>query len=46
VSHWIIAPVVLTSMLAAAMVLIMRHHLLLQRVFSVAGILTLVAIAA
>ena len=45
-SHWIVAPVVLPSMLAAVMVLAMRHHLMLQRTFSIAGIGALLAIAA
>ena len=38
VSHWIIVPIVLPAMLAAVLVLVMRHHLMLQRTFSIAGI--------
>ncbi|MGR3460211.1 MAG: monovalent cation/H+ antiporter subunit D [Roseovarius sp.] len=44
-NHWIIAPVVLPAMLAAILTLSMRHHPGLQRVFSVAGCVVLVAIA-
>ncbi|MDF1857144.1 monovalent cation/H+ antiporter subunit D [Pseudooceanicola sp.] len=44
-THWIIAPVVLPAMLAAFIVLAARHHLAIQRAVSVAGVLTLVAIA-
>ncbi len=44
-SHWIIAPIVLPAMMAAVMVLLMRHHLVLQRTFSLASIVTLLAIA-
>ncbi|WP_116131865.1 monovalent cation/H+ antiporter subunit D [Tropicimonas sp. IMCC34043] len=45
-NHWIVAPVLLPAMLAALMVMAMRHDLVLQRVFSVAGSVALVAIAA
>ncbi|HEX9857643.1 MAG TPA: proton-conducting transporter membrane subunit, partial [Paracoccaceae bacterium] len=45
-NHWIIAPVVLPAVLAPLIVLAMRHDLLLQRVFSLAGTLALVLIAA
>lgn len=45
-SDWIIAPVVLPAMLAPIMVLLMRHDLLLQRVFSLLGTVALAAIAA
>ncbi|NJM83238.1 MAG: monovalent cation/H+ antiporter subunit D [Tabrizicola sp.] len=44
-SHWIIAPVVLPAILAGLMVMLMRHDLGLQRIFSVAGVLALNAIA-
>ena len=44
-SHWVAVPIVLPAMLAAAMVLVMRHHLVLQRTFSVAGILAMLAVA-
>ena len=36
-NHWIIAPVVLPSVMAPILLLAMRHHLDLQRVFSVAS---------
>ena len=45
-SHWVVAPIVLPALVAAAMVLIMRHHLLLQRTFSVSSIVILLAVAA
>jgi multicomponent K+:H+ antiporter subunit D len=45
VNHWIIAPVILPAMMAGVMVLAMRHDLLLQRVFSVATTVALVAIS-
>ncbi|MFB9151423.1 monovalent cation/H+ antiporter subunit D [Roseovarius ramblicola] len=44
-NHWIIAPVVLPAILAAILTLSMRHHPALQRVFSVAGCMALLAIA-
>lgn len=44
-SHWIIVPIVLPAMLAAAMVLIMRNHVVLQRIFSIAGIAALLCLA-
>jgi multicomponent K+:H+ antiporter subunit D len=44
-SHWIIAPVVLPSLLAALMVITMRGDLLLQRVAGVAGVVALNGIA-
>ncbi|MGP3698287.1 monovalent cation/H+ antiporter subunit D [Rhodobacter sp. NSM] len=45
-NHWIIAPVVLPAMLAPLIVLLMRHDLLLQRVFSLAGTVALCGVAA
>jgi len=45
VSHWIIAPIVLPSLVAALMVIAMRGDLLLKRVAGVASILALNAIA-
>lgn len=45
-THWIIAPIVLPAMLAPFIVLAARHHNGIQRVFSVAGVLALIAIAA
>ena len=44
-SHWIIAPVILPAVLAAILTLAMRHHPSLQRVFSIAGVLAVLAIA-
>ncbi len=43
--HWIIAPVILPAMLAPLMALAMRHDLVLQRVFALAGSLSLLGIA-
>ncbi len=45
-SHWIIAPVILPALLAPFIVLAARYHIGIQRAFSVAGVLALVAIAA
>ena len=45
-SHWIIVPVILPAILAPFIVLAARYHIGIQRVFSVAGVLALVAIAA
>jgi multicomponent K+:H+ antiporter subunit D len=45
-NHWIIAPVVLPAMLAPFIVLAARYHIGIQRVFSVAGVLALITIAA
>ena len=45
-SHWIILPVVLPAMMAAFLVLVVRFHLVLQRVFSLAATLVLLAVAA
>ena len=44
-SHWIIAPVVLPAIIAALMVTLLRGHLALQRMASLAAILALNAIA-
>ena len=44
-THWIIAPVVLPAMLAAILVLVARYDDALQRTFSVAGTIVLLAIA-
>ena len=44
-SHWIIAPVVLPAVLAAILTLAMRHHPPLQRVFSIAGVVAVLAVA-
>ncbi len=45
-THWIIAPVVLPALLAPFIVLAARHHITIQRAFSIAGVLALIAIAA
>ncbi|MFP7569973.1 monovalent cation/H+ antiporter subunit D [Marivita sp. S2033] len=44
-SHWIIAPIVLPALLAPFIVLAARFHVGIQRAFSVAGVLALIAIA-
>lgn len=44
-SHWIIAPIVLPAIVAALMLLGLRHSLVAQRLFSLATILALNAIA-
>ena len=44
-SHWTVAPVVLPAMLAAFILLATRFHAPMQRVFSVAGTVALIAIA-
>lgn len=44
-SHLIIFPVVLPALLAPFILMVIRHHLDLQRIFSVAGSLLLVGIA-
>ena len=43
-NHWIIAPVVLPAVLAPFTVMVLRHHLDLERIFSVAGTLVLVVV--
>ena len=45
-THWIVAPVILPAMLAPFIVLAARYHIGIQRVFSVVGVLALIAIAA
>lgn len=44
-NHWIIAPVILPALLAPFIVLVMRHDLSLQRIFSTAGTAVLAAIS-
>ena len=44
-THWIIAPVLLPAVLAAVLTLAMRHHPLLQRVFSLVGVVAVLAVA-
>ncbi len=45
-THWIIFPVLLPALVAPFIVLTARYHIGIQRVFSVTGVLALVAIAA
>ena len=45
-THWIIAPIVLPAMLAPFIVLAARYHIGIQRVFSLVGVIALIAIAA
>lgn len=45
-SHWIILPIVLPAFLAPFIVLAARHHIGIQRVVSVSGILALIGLAA
>ena len=44
-NHWIIAPVILPALLAPFIVLVMRHDLSLQRIFSTSGTAALTAIS-
>ncbi|MCX7564742.1 monovalent cation/H+ antiporter subunit D [Sulfitobacter sp. F26169L] len=44
-THWLIMPVVLPALLAPFIILAARYHMGIQRVFSVAGILAMIAIA-
>lgn len=44
--HWIVAPVILPALLAPFIVLAARHHIVIQRVLSTAGILCQIAVAA
>ncbi|MEL6450081.1 MAG: monovalent cation/H+ antiporter subunit D [Pseudomonadota bacterium] len=43
--HWIVAPVIMPALLAPFIVLAARYHIGIQRVFSVAGVLALIAVA-
>ena len=43
-THWLIVPVVLPALLAPFIVLAARYHIGIQRVFSVAGVVALIAI--
>ncbi|WP_299154714.1 monovalent cation/H+ antiporter subunit D [uncultured Tateyamaria sp.] len=45
-THWIIAPVILPALVAPFIVLAARYHIGIQRVFSVVGVLALIAVAA
>jgi multicomponent K+:H+ antiporter subunit D len=44
-NHWIILPIVLPAMLAPLIVLAMRHDIVLQRIFSLAGTVALLAVS-
>lgn len=44
-NHWIIAPVILPAMLAPILAFVMRHDIVLARVFSLAGTVALTCIA-
>jgi len=44
-NHWLVLPIVLPAMLAPFIVLAMRHDLVLQRVFSIAGSFALLGIS-
>ncbi|MEL6204442.1 MAG: monovalent cation/H+ antiporter subunit D, partial [Pseudomonadota bacterium] len=44
-SHWIVAPVILPAMLAPIMAMAMRHDMVLQRTFGLAGQVALLCIA-
>ena len=37
-NHWIVAPIVLPAILAPFIIMVLRYHLDLQRIFSVAGV--------
>ena len=44
-SHWIVAPIILPALLAPFIVLAARYHIGIQRVFSVTGVIALIAVA-
>ncbi|MFO7804914.1 MAG: monovalent cation/H+ antiporter subunit D [Paracoccaceae bacterium] len=44
-NHWLIAPVVLPALMAPFVVLAARNHISIQRVFSLAGVAAMIAIA-
>lgn len=44
-THWIVAPIILPALLAPFIVLAARYHIGIQRAFSVAGVVGLIAIA-
>ena len=44
-NHWIVAPIVLPAILAPFIIMVLRYHLDLQRIFSVAGVVGLLGIA-
>ena len=43
-THWIILPIILPALLAPFIIMVIRHHLDLQRIFSLAGVIVLNAI--
>ncbi|MEO9648955.1 MAG: monovalent cation/H+ antiporter subunit D [Roseobacter sp.] len=45
-THWIILPVLLPALVAPFIVLAARYHIGIQRVFSVAGVMALIAVTA
>lgn len=45
-THWIVLPVVLPAIMAAFMIMVIRHHLDLQRIFSIIATAALVLVAA
>ncbi|MDJ0638212.1 MAG: monovalent cation/H+ antiporter subunit D [Paracoccaceae bacterium] len=45
-THWIVAPIILPALLAPFIVLAARYHIGIQRVFSVTGVIALIALAA
>ena len=45
-THWIILPIILPAILAPFIVLAARYHMGIQRVFSIAGVLALIAMCA
>ncbi|MBB3993435.1 multicomponent K+:H+ antiporter subunit D [Sulfitobacter undariae] len=44
-THWLIMPVVLPALLAPFLILAARYHMGIQRVFSVAGVMAMIALA-
>ncbi len=44
-NHWIVAPIVLPAILAPFIIMVLRYHLDLQRIFSVSGVIALLGIA-
>lgn len=45
-THWIIAPVIIPALVAPFIILAARYHIGIQRVFSIAGVFALIAVAA
>ncbi len=44
-THWIVAPIVLPALLAPFIILAARYHIGIQRIFSVTGVVALIAIS-